>query len=208
MDTTRSGKWQVRFVVACSMIALGCAAWTNALPAQQQQQQPPRRSSVDLGTGFFRGVGGGARHNRNGLGAEVQVTTRARTSGPTSVLLAVNVSAFVVPDMTDDCVIPRDANGEYTGACLPNFPDGAGMSVLAGIEQQLGGEVSLRFLAGPSLFTTNTSSGRMGVQTRADLAVPANKHAAFLLWGQHGFMPLKGQPRARVPMVGAGIRLQ
>lgn len=205
METTTSGKWQVRFVVACSMIALACAGWANALPAQESQS---RRFSVDLGTGFFTGKGAGVRAERNGFTGTLQVAREVLTRRSTSVLVAFNVSPFAIIDLGDSCTVLIPPNGEPSGGCLPNFPSGAATGVLLGVEQRWGGKVALRLLAGPALFNATHSSGRAGVQTRADLAVPANKHAAFVVWGQNGFMTLKGQPRARVPMFGAGIRLQ
>lgn len=85
METTTSGKWQVRFVVACSMIALACAGWATALPAQESQS---RRFSVDLGTGFFTGKGAGVRAERNGFAGTLQVAREVLTRRSTSVLVA------------------------------------------------------------------------------------------------------------------------
>lgn len=128
-------------------------------------------------------------------------------SDTTRALGVINLTGFGIPDMSDVCALAITDPGVYSG-CLPNFPSGLAIGAMAGVEHSIDRIIAFGAFAGPAIFFTGSDGTHAGLQTRLDMTLPANEHAAFVLWGQVGYLPLGGGVRAIIPMAGAGIRIR
>ncbi|MEO7360854.1 MAG: hypothetical protein ABI120_11020 [Gemmatimonadaceae bacterium] len=203
MGTTTSAKWMAR---CCTAGLLGVLASASASVLCAQERAGP--VSFDVGTGAFSGKGDGQYSERSGLAIAGQLSGRVFERGATGLLLAFNVSGFSNLSMGDDCIVPVNIDGTLGTTCLPEYPSAVAFALMAGVEHRFGKSVAVRALAGPARFNTNRFGSGAGAQSRVDVSVPANTHLTFLVWGQHGFMPVKGKPRERVRMFGIGMRIQ
>ncbi|MEP6834808.1 MAG: hypothetical protein ABJB74_15545 [Gemmatimonas sp.] len=191
------------FMAVALWIALGSTIFVSPAHAQTS----PHPVSFDGGTGFYSAVAGGAFNQRAGPSVFVQLTGKVLNGSSRSLLAAANFSVFAnLPN--EDCVVPRDSNGEFTVGCLKDFPEGRLISALVGVEQRLGNNLSLRLFAGPTLFRPFHDHGKYGTLTRVDIAVPASSRGAFVVWAQGGFLPIQNSTRGRVMMAGLGLRVK
>lgn len=124
------------------------------------------------------------------------------------MLLGANLSTFSTFDLADDCIIPV---GNPGGGCLADFPGATGVSALVGYEHRFGDGVSVRLLAGPSLFAGYKEKfgvKKSGAFSRLDFTVPAHARVAFAVWGQAGIVRLEKGPSGKPIFFGLGLRVQ
>lgn len=184
-----------------------CTATAHA-QSTKSAMSPKKFQGVEIGTGFFRGVGAGPRDNEVGLSYIVQGKLQLAGSDRHRVLGLLNMSGFLIPDMTDDCAVIPYSDDTFSG-CLPNFPSGVSLGALGGMENRINRALAVGLYAGPAVFLLNHEPDRLGLQTRADITVPANQHAAFVVWGQFAYIPMgRGIERGLMPMGGIGIRFR
>ncbi|MEO7361813.1 MAG: hypothetical protein ABI120_15890, partial [Gemmatimonadaceae bacterium] len=115
---------------------------------------------------------------------------------------------FSALDNTDDCTVPV---GNPGGGCLADFPGATGVSALVGIEHRFGDEISVRLLAGPSLFAGYKAKfgvEKAGALSRLDFTVPAHARLAFVVWAQLGIVRLEKGPSGKPLFFGLGLRVQ
>lgn len=203
MDTATSGKWMVKCATVCSLLMLSLTISTKAVHAQGEQP----RISVDLGTGFGKGVGGGFLARRNLFAGMTQAAARMAAKDSHSLLVAFNITGFSSFDTTDECLVPIELDGPGS-RCAAHFPGGAAFSLMAGFQQKLREVAAVRVFAGPAVYSTKDPGSRIGTQTRIDIAIPAQQHVAFVMWGQYSFMPITNRPGAQIRMGGVGFRFQ
>jgi hypothetical protein len=185
-----------RVVICCFVLATG----TALAGAAAAQGNGPLSADFSLG---LRLAHGGAYHHRGGPAFDL-LATRLIDDIPGGRLVGGASLGLQGPPLARDlsCLVTP------AGDCAPDFPALASVTAMAGVQRGSAHTAAIRLMAGPTYQQAFAGGGAVGLQGRADAALPPWGRTAAIASLQHSLLPSFRGDTVRITSFTLGLRLR